>query len=385
MTLFDRALSQNAPDEAEKRAWLRLFRTENIGPVTFYRLIEAYGSAIKALEVLPELSKRGGRKKPLKPPPESTIARELEALRKHNTSWQAGIITAACPAYPIGLGACGDAPPVLSYIGDVSLLNRSCVAMVGARNASINGKKFTHKMAGELGAQGQIIVSGLARGIDTAAHEGSLKTGTIAVVAGGIDVVYPPENQGLYHEIAQHGLILAESPFGQKPFAQSFPRRNRIVSGIAQGVVVVEATMRSGSLITARLAGEQGRDVFAVPGHPWDPRAKGTNHLLRQGATLVRNAGDVMDVLHSFSGTALREIQTPDPLEYGPILDHRDIPDNAHDVLLDQLSTTPISIDELIRTGLFSVPVIQTVLLELELAGRVKRLTGNRVSLVIKA
>lgn len=366
------------PDEQEKMAWLRLSRTENVGPVTFYQLVDRYGSASKALEILPDLSRRGGRKKPLKAPVLSDVQRELKALQNLG----GGIVTAACPAYPLALAACDDAPPVLSYIGDLSLLSKSCVAMVGARNASINGKKFAEKLSRELGAHGQVVVSGLARGIDTAAHKGALETGTVAVVAGGIDVIYPPENEALYKDIAARGLILAESAFGQKPFAQSFPRRNRIVSGLSKGVVVIEATMRSGSLITARLAGEQGRDVFAVPGHPLDPRAQGPNHLLRQGAVLVRHAQDILETLASFSGTGFQEPRVMDMPLSEPLPEEFDMPENVQDMVLTHMSFVPIAVDELIRTCHLSIPVVQTVLLELELAGRIKRLLGNRVSLV---
>lgn len=364
--------------EGEKLDWLRLARTENIGPITFYRLIERYGSARKALEALPELSKRGGRSKPLTPPPPGAIEKEYEDLSRLGGQ----IVTAACEAYPLALGATDDAPPVLSVIGRTEFLNASCIAMVGARNASLNGRKFAERLAHELGQREQIVVSGLARGIDTAAHTGALETGTIAVVAGGIDVVYPEENTKLYEDIKSRGLIVAESPLGQKPFAQSFPRRNRIVSGLSKACVVVEATMRSGSLITARLAGEQGREVMAVPGSPLDPRAEGPNHLIREGATLVRNAEDVLESLMNYSGRALRE-----PLMASPpfLIAAEELEDsglNAQDDVLSSLSHTPISIDELLRACHLTLPALQTVILELELAGRVKRLPGNRVSLL---
>lgn len=227
--------------DQDKLHWLRLARTENVGPITFYRLLEFYGSPEKALEALPDLAKRGGRKNPLIAPPLSAIEQEYVALRKLGGD----IVTAGERQYPIALAAIDDAPPVLSYLGNPALLQSSSLAIVGARNASINGKKFSQSLAADLGAQGQIIISGLARGIDTAAHQGALKTGTIAVVAGGIDVIYPEENASLYKAIAEGGLVLAESPFGQKPFAQSFPRRNRIVSGLSKAVIVVEATLKS--------------------------------------------------------------------------------------------------------------------------------------------
>lgn len=368
--------------ESEKLAWLRLSRTQNVGPITFYKLIEAYGSASKALDILPELAKRGGRKKPLTAPDPALIIREYEALKKIGGD----IITAACPEYPLALAATDDAPPVISVLGNPELMDKPCIAMVGARNASVTGRKIADKLAKDLGAQNQIIVSGLARGIDTAAHKGALTSGTIAVVAGGIDVIYPEENTGLYEEIKERGLVIAESPLGQKPFAASFPRRNRIVSGLSKGVIVVEATMRSGSLITARLAGEQGRDVYAVPGSPLDPRAAGPNHLLREGATLVRNAQDILETLNDFSGQALNDSYEPKAFTHGPISndinEDESLPQNAQETILSELSFNAITVDELIRACHLSVSAVQITLLELELAQRVKRLPGNRISLV---
>lgn len=363
--------------EAQKLDWLRLSRAENVGPITFYRLIDYYGSASNALKALPDLAKRGGRKKPLIAPPLSGIEREYHALRKLGGD----IICAGEKNYPLALSAIDDAPPVLSYLGNPALMQRSCIAMVGARNASLNGRKFAVKLAEELGNREQVVVSGLARGIDTAAHQGSLKNATIAVVAGGIDDIYPEENAALYHAIKEQGLILAESPLGQKPFAQSFPRRNRIVSGLSKGVVVVEATMRSGSLITARMASEQGRDVYAVPGHPLDPRASGPNHLIREGATLVRSAEDIMESLLDFSGQSLREhyfTQTP----YDPPMDsYEEPPENGHEAVLEILSFTPIAVDEILRSCHLSIGAMQTILLDLELAGRIKRLPGSKIQL----
>lgn len=366
------------PDLQEKLHWLRLTRTDNVGPITFYRLLENFGSAGAALEALPEMAKRGGRSKPLKSPEMGLIEREYEQLTKLGGD----LLTAADDAYPDKLLNTDGAPPVLSILGNPALMSQSCLAIVGARNASVNGRKFSAKIARELGQMGQVIVSGLARGIDTAAHQGALDTGTIAVVAGGIDVVYPEENQALYEAIKERGLVIAESPFGQQPFAQSFPKRNRIVSGLSSGVVVVEATRKSGSLITARLAGEQGRDVMAVPGHPLDPRAAGPNHLIREGAILVQSATDIIEALSTYSTNAFEEpaqrhvsfSQTPSAdMDYTP---------EAQNEVLAALSFTPITVDELIRACHLSVPAVQTILLELELAGRVKRFPGNQVSLI---
>lgn len=364
--------------EKEKLAWLRLSRTENVGPITFYRLVDFCGSASKALERLPDMSRRGGRTKPLNAPSIAQIEKEYESLKKLGGD----IITAGEDSYPLALAALDDAPPVLSVLGNIAKAHNSCIAIVGARNASLNGKKFAEKLAQELGQNNQIIVSGLARGIDTAAHIGSLATGTIAVVAGGIDIIYPEENKKLYDEIKEKGAIIAESPLGQPPIAQSFPRRNRIVSGLSKGVVVVEATMRSGSLITARLAGEQGRDVWAVPGHPFDPRATGPNHLIREGATLVRSADDILESIRSFSGLGMREPKQPETDFHGSFSDEPDMPENATENIMEHLSFTPIGVDELIRSSLLSISAVQIVLLEMELAGRIKRHPGNRVSLV---
>lgn len=365
-------------DEREKLNWLRLFRTENVGPITFYRLIERFGTAGKALDALPEFSKRGGRAKPLTAPPASQIEKELNALHKFG-----GDIICACEeGYPLPLAATEDAPPVLSVIGNTDFLTRQGIGIVGARNASLNGRKFAEKMAKDLGQSGQVVISGLARGIDTAAHAGSLSTGTIAVVAGGVDVIYPQENAQLYEQIRASGLIVAESPLGTEPIARHFPKRNRIISGLSSGVVVVEATLKSGSLITARMAGEQGRDVYAVPGFPLDPRAAGPNKLLQDGAVLVQSAQDILQNLNSFTGRTLQEpkqAETPlAPMDPG---DDNAV-ENARDEILSILSHVPITVDEIVRNCNMTIPVVQTVLLELELAGRLQRLPGGRVSLI---
>jgi DNA processing protein len=364
----------------EKLSWLRLIRTDNVGPVTFYRLIERYGSAKAAIEALPELSRKGGGKRPLKVPPPESVEKEYEKLKRYGGD----IITVAEEDYPLALSACEDAPPVLSIKGRRELLNTRCIAMVGARNASYNGRKFAAKLAGDLGEAGLTVISGMARGIDTAAHNGSVNTGTIAVVAGGIDIVYPEENRSLYEKIAEGGLVIAENAFGFKPRPQDFPRRNRIVSGLSEGVIVVEASLRSGSLITARLAGEQGRDVFAVPGYPMDPRAQGPNKLIRDGAVLVEDASHIIEVLNSFSASSMRDNKHSYDYEsfensgYG----EPDDPDSSRQILLDNLSHTAIGVDELIHACHLTIPVAQTLLLELELAGRLQRHSGGRVSLV---
>ncbi|HPD82895.1 MAG: DNA-processing protein DprA [Alphaproteobacteria bacterium] len=365
----------------EKLDWLRLIRTENVGPITFYKLIERYSSASEALNALPELSKKGGRKKPLVAPNKNTIEKEYEDLQKLGGD----IVCVNEKTYPLALAATDDAPPVLSYLGDINLVRAPCLAMVGARNASLNGKKFATKLAKELGQCGQIIVSGLARGIDTSAHEGALATGTIAVVAGGIDVIYPRENAELYEQVKQKGLIFAESPLGMEPIARHFPKRNRIVSGLSAGVIVVEATFKSGSLITARMAGEQGRDVYAVPGYPLDPRAQGPNKLIQDGAILVQNAHDILNAMNTYSGgKALHDYSAqalPNLSLVSENTDEKEIED-VRALLLQNLSQMPVGVDELARVCHVSIPALQMAVLEMELAGRLGRLPGNRVVLL---
>ncbi len=381
MSLFAQEPQNTNLSIQEKLNWLRLIRTQNVGPITFYNLLEYYGSASEALSALPDLAKKGGRKKPLIAPEPAKIEKEYEALKKLG-----GDIICACEqGYPLALAATDDAPPVLSYIGDLNLVRAPCLAIVGARNASLNGRKFAQKIATELGQSGQVIVSGLARGIDTAAHNGALPTGTIAVVAGGIDIIYPSENTALYNEIKQKGLILAESPLGMEPIARHFPKRNRIVSGLSTGVVVIEASIRSGSLITARMAGEQGRDVYAVPGYPQDPRAQGPNKLIQDGATLVQRADDILSALENYTGgQTLKDsaLSTPPILEVisseSPEIDT----ENAKSLILENLSQMPLAVDELLRACHLSIPAGQFALLEMELAGLIQRLPGNRVVLL---
>lgn len=379
MKLSRAAKELPATDMKEKISWLRLARTENVGPVTFYRLLETYGSAGKAIEALPDLAKRGGRTKPLIAVALTQVEREYQALKKFGGD----ILCAGEAGYPVSLAAIDDAPPVITYTGDIKLLGNACVGIVGSRNASLNGRKFTEKLARDLGASGASVISGLARGIDTSAHAGSLETGTVAVLGGGLDIIYPPENKDLYAQIREKGLVLAESPFGQQPFAQSFPRRNRIISGLSQGVVVVEATFKSGSLITARMAGEQGRDVFAVPGHPLDPRAEGPNALIRDGAVLVRNAADILESLSAFQSGRMQDSarQTYEPLPAAPHIDDQTL-DRVRAEVLACLSHTPVSVDEIIRSAGLPAAAVQIVILELELAGRTQRLPGLRVALV---
>ncbi|CAA7612888.1 DNA-processing protein DprA [Magnetospirillum sp. SS-4] len=363
----------------ERLDWLRLIRSENVGPRTFNRLLERFGSAGAALAALPDLARRGGLRRAI------TVCSRADAERELSMAERAGIryLATVEPAYPRWLAATEDAPPLLGVLGDVSVLGRPMAAMVGARNASLNGRNLARKLAADLGRAGLAVASGLARGIDTAAHQGALASGTVAVMAGGADVVYPPENEGLWREIIQAGAVVSEMPPGTQPQASHFPRRNRIVSGLALGVVVVEANARSGSLITARFAADQGREVFAVPGSPLDPRAAGPNDLIRHGATLTENADDILNVLSDLLRRPLSEGRragfrglsggVPDDAEAG----------RARSDILELLGPSAVSVDEIIRQCQLSPSVVSWVLLELELAGRLDRHPGNRVSLLV--
>jgi DNA processing protein len=361
--------------DSERRDRLRLIRTEHVGPVTFFQLLERFGSAGAALNALPDLARRGGRSKPPRIPTAAAAEGEIAAGIKLG----ARLVAWGEAEYPAMLAATGDAPPILFARGRVELLMQRSVAIVGARNASANGVRFARQLAAELGAAGLVVVSGLARGIDTAAHQGSLQTGTVAVMAGGVDVVYPPENDRLYAEIVEQGVAISEMPPGLEPQARHFPRRNRIVSGCSVGVVVVEASPKSGSLITARLAGEQGREVFAVPGSPLDPRARGTNDLIRQGATLTEGAADVLASLGGMaSAPADPPAHTIGP-ETPPKIDEAGLL-TARQCVTGKLGPTPVPVDEIVRQCQLAPAIVLTILLELELAGRLTRHPGNQVS-----
>ena len=373
-------MDQNLPatiSKKERLARLRLARCENVGPITFLQLLERFGTAEEALAELPELARRGGRRRPLRLYSADKAEAELERLE----ALGAGLLVFGEAAYPEALAAIPDAPPTLSYKGNLALLRRPSIAIVGARNASAVGRSFAKRLAHDLSAAGFLVVSGLARGIDTAAHQGALERGTIAILAGGIDYIYPPENRDLHLAIAEQGLLLAELPPGLEPQARHFPRRNRIISGISLGVLVVEAAPRSGSLITARLAAEQGREVFAVPGSPLDPRAQGCNDLLRRGANLVESAEDVVEALRG----PLSPRWPPPRLSTG--LSEEGLPDenelaSGRRVVHELLSPTAVPVDELLRQCQFSAPIVRLVLLEMELAGAIERLPGNRVALL---
>ncbi|PBC04835.1 DNA-processing protein DprA [Mesorhizobium sp. WSM3860] len=363
--------------ERQRLAWLRLIRTPNVGPASFRELINRFGSAEAALEMLPELMISGGANRIARIPSAGEAEAELEAARRAGARF-VGIGEAD---YPALLKTLDNPPPLLAVKGEGAVFRLPAVAIVGARNASLAGIKMARMLAVDLGRDGYAIVSGLARGIDTAAHQGSLSTGTVGVLAGGLDVPYPPENAGLCDDIAERGgAIVSEMPFGWQPRAQDFPRRNRLVAGMALGLVVVEAAQRSGSLISARLAGEMGRLVFSVPGSPLDPRAAGSNALLKDGATLVTEAADILGALAPLAGT--RPPRTM-PLAEAPDLSAMPPPgDNERADVLEALGPTPIAVDEIIRHTGLSAAQIAMVLLELDLAGRLDRHAGGSVSLV---
>ncbi len=363
-------MNQAKLSEDELRDWIRLARTPNIGPVTFDQLLTRFGSPAKALDALPELAKKAGRKKPLIAPPEHEVQGELDATYAYG----ARIVASCEPDYPQLLRVIGAPPPVLTMLGRIELTAKPSVAIVGARNASAAGRKIAREMAAELAQSGYTIVSGLALGIDGEAHAATLESGTIAVLGGGIDHVYPRQHERLYAEIAAKGLIIAEPHFSYRASARDFPRRNRIVTGLSRGVVVVEAAERSGSLISARVAGEQGREVMAVPGSPLDPRASGTNNLIRQGAALVRNANDILDVLETLSPLGLESGRPSDWLyeEVEP-----DIPQSQIEQVREALSLHPMPIDELARSAGIGAHRCAAILMELEILGDAQTFSGG--------
>jgi DNA processing protein len=360
-------VTERLSDDA-RRAWLRLARTENVGPVTFDHLIIRFGTAAKALAALPDLARSGGR--PIRLATDAVIDKELA----DGAALGARLICACESDFPQALAALDPPPPVIWVRGRAELLDRPCVAIVGARVASAAGQRFARGIASELGQAGHVIVSGLARGIDAAAHEGGLPTGTAAVLGGGVDDVYPPEHAGLYARIAETGCVVSENEPGRAAVARDFPRRNRIISGLSRAVVVVEAEFRSGSLITARLAAEQGREVLAVPGSPLDPRAKGTNDLIRQGAAICEGAEDVLRALEG-----LRGFREPERGGYGEGA-HAEPDDALREAVAALLSPTPVSRDEIVRATGAAPPLVFAALVELSLAGRAELLPGGMVA-----
>ena len=356
--------------QAERFARLRLSRADRVGPVSFRQLLQRFGSAVSALEALPDLVRKGGGHGYALPPLER-LEQELEAGERIG----ARLLVLGDPAYPAMLAAVDPPPPLIWTRGDVDLLSRETVGVVGARIASAGGQRIARGLAQQLGEAGFVVVSGLARGIDAAAHAGSLGTGTVAVLGGGVDDVYPSENTNLYDQIVARGCVVSESPMGARAQARDFPRRNRIISGLSRGIIVVEAELRSGSLITARLANEQGRDVFAVPGSPLDPRSKGPNELLRQGAILCEGIEDVRRAFET-----LRTLAEP-PVDH-PFGDE---PDEIDEAFLDQvaglLSPTPTPRDEIARALDAPIGAVAAALLELSLVGRASLLPGGFASL----
>ncbi len=360
----------------ERLDWLQLIRSRNVGPIGFHQLLRRFDTAGAALEALPELARRAGSARSVRVANRDTAEREVDAAHRVG----ARLIASIEPDYPEPLAAIEDAPPIIAVKGDIALAHRSCCAMVGARNASAAGLRFTRDVAAALGEAGLTVVSGLARGIDGAAHAGSLPTGTVAVLGGGIDIPYPNENAKLYAEIAERGLLIAETPVGTQPQARHFPRRNRLISGLSLGVLVVEAALRSGSLITARMALEQGREVFAVPGSPLDPRCRGTNRLIRDGAVLTESADDVLKGIRGMVARPRRPRRPQIDLPVGDAPTAPAAPANGHAALTEKLGPTPVHVDELVRLTGLSAQAVATALLELELAGKIERHPGNKVS-----
>ncbi len=366
---------------AERIDWLRLARSENIGPVTFLALLRRFGGPAAALDALPGLARRGGRRQPIRICSKAAAERELAAL----AGLGGRLIALREPAYPAPLAAIADPPPLLALRGDAGLLARESIAVVGARNASANGRYLAERLAAALGAAGMAVVSGMALGIDARAHAGAFESGTLAVMGGGVDIVYPRQNRALFERLLAQGAVLSEAPLGTMPRARHFPRRNRIIAGLCRGVVVVEAAARSGSLITARFALEQGREVFAVPGSPLDPRAHGPNRLIREGAVLVESAQDVLDALpdaglRTHAAPADEEAPAFDEAAPPPAADE-EAPADARTTVLSLLGSSPAPVDTVVRESRLTAAAVNTILLELELAGRVERQPGNRVLL----
>lgn len=350
-----------------------MIRTPGVGPITYRQLLLRFGSAEAALAAVPELARRGGGKAPALFS-KSAAEREFAAVEKLGARY----LTLGQGLYPRALAEMESAPPLLTVMGTLSLLERPMVAIVGARNASAAACRFARGLAAELGREGVVVVSGLARGIDTAAYDGSLDSGTIAVIAGGLDIFYPPENEERQRRIAEGGLLIAEMAPGTEPRARHFPYRNRIIAGLAAGTVVIEAAPQSGSLITARLAAESGREVMAVPGSPLDPRAQGCNQLIRDGATLIQSAADVLECTSGLHG----KLSSPsDVSSYRqPLIAAEAEPDVARRIE-ELLGPSPVPVDEIVRLSGAQPGSVQLVLLELDLAGRLDRHAGNRVSL----
>ena len=361
-----------AISQAEAFARIRLLRSPNIGPVTYRQLLARFGDAATALDALPDLGKRGGRN--YRPAVQSKIEDEVAATKNARAKY----LFHDSAEYPALLRQLESAPPILTWRGDLSLARRPCIAMVGARNASAASIKLSREFARGLAEEGFSVVSGLARGIDGAAHEGAMPS-TIGVIASGIEIAYPPQHAELQEQIASEGLLLAEQPPGTEPRGSHFPSRNRIIAGLAAGTLVIEAALKSGSLITARLAGEAGREVMAIPGSPLDARSTGCNSLIREGAILVQSVADVVELLSNFEGVARSSVNESDGSEY---LVDSELADTEPADVSSLLSAAPVAVDELVRQSKSSAASVQLALLELEIAGQLERHAGGKVSRV---
>ena len=374
MTRAEDAGGVKLTDE-QRLDWLRLIRSENVGPRTFRLLVNRYGGARAALAALPDLARRGGAHAPGRVYSVEDAEREIETAKRQH----AVFLALGEPDYPARLRMIDDAPPLIAARGNIDALKMPIVGIVGSRNASAAGAKFAAQIARELGKEGFVISSGLARGIDAATHRATIESGTIAVLAGGQDRIYPAEHKDLLDQILESGAAISEMPFGWEPRARDFPRRNQLISGLSVGVLVVEAARRSGSLITARMALEQGREVFAAPGSPLDPRCEGTNGLLKQGATLVTEAHDIISVLLPILG---QTIELPlEEQEHG-MGDAGDAAPDERRGIMSLLGPTPVDMDDLIRLSGARPAVVRTVLLELEIAGKLERQAGGRIALL---
>ncbi len=353
--------------QQEKFNALRLIRSENVGPMTYHQMLGFFKTPSQALEALPDIIKRsaGGRKVRLAS--KSDIDREIAMLEKRGGKF----LFHGESDYPRNLAAIPDAPPVLAALGNAHLASAAKIGFVGARNGSAAAVKITSKLAGGIGEKDFTTISGMARGVDTAAHWASIATGTVAVLAGGVDVIYPTENTELYERLCAEGLILSETPLGTKPLPRHFPRRNRLISGMSLGVVIVEAAFRSGSLITARLAGEQGREVMAVPGSPLDPRCSGTNNLIKQGAAMVETVDDILHIIRPLKDHLKEDEDAPMQIEmdYTP----ESVDDAVRQNVIELLGPTPTSIDDLIAMSGLTPQIVHIVIMELELSGKLYR------------
>ncbi|CAL7961474.1 DNA processing protein [Alphaproteobacteria bacterium] len=372
----------NINDSKFRLSWMQLARSHNVGARTFAELLKIFKTPQIALKNLPELAKRGGRKEGITIAPISEIEKELEMTEKFN----AKLILACDRHYPELLLQIADPPPILIAKGDTGFLARHKVAIVGARQASTNGYNFALQLAHDISAKGYVIASGLAKGIDAAAHLGSIEFGTIGIIACGIDQIYPGENKNLYHMLYKQGLVLSEYKIGQLPLSRHFPQRNRVISGLCYGVVIVEAAVKSGTLITARFALEQGREVFAVPGSPFDPRYQGTNALIKQGAILVENADDVLyeleTIIQRSSNICMEKKQRLLFESEGKRLPSEQELNKFREILLTKLSFSPVSLEAVLADLQIPISILDLLVLELELAGRLERRYGNSVCLI---